>query len=146
MTERLVVESVEELVKGLRDHASWPTLARGVERCVCGESTVGQPGWHREHVTQALIDSGAVQLASDMAAKALRDAAKRKCPKCGHDAEMHWFTDCPPDENGVTTACRDCRPRQMYPQTFEGGRLRHEGMCTWTRDDIDRAAALGGGS
>lgn len=71
-----------------------------------------------------------------------------KCPKCGHNADMHWSSNCPPikDFNGQeeyhTTACRDCLPRAMYPLTPEDGVRKglviDGGMCTWTKEFIER--------
>lgn len=34
----------------LMDHALRPSMAKGVERCICGASWIGEPGAHRKHV------------------------------------------------------------------------------------------------
>lgn len=45
----------DEVTAVLAEHAYRPSLARGVERCGCGESRVGEPGWHRAHQADALL-------------------------------------------------------------------------------------------
>lgn len=44
----------ERLAEVLEAHIYWPSPARGIERCYCGESAIGQPGWHRAHLADAL--------------------------------------------------------------------------------------------
>ena len=46
-------ESIEQT---LTAHQRRFTGSRGVERCACGESTMGQPSWHRVYLAAVLAD------------------------------------------------------------------------------------------
>lgn len=48
----------DSLVEVIQAHSYRPSIARGVERCGCGESCVGVPGWHAAHLAAAIREAG----------------------------------------------------------------------------------------
>lgn len=48
-------EERQQVTAALAAHPYVASFARGVERCACGESRVGEPGWHTEHLADVLL-------------------------------------------------------------------------------------------
>lgn len=68
-----------------------------------------------------------------------------KCPQCGHDADMHWYPNCPgavgveffEDQEYITTACRMCLPLKLYMTQWYEGNLILKGVCCMPKDSIE---------
>lgn len=79
------------LVEVLAAHGFKVSLARGVERCWCGESTVGDPGWYVAHVAAEQAKALREWLTSGGAVSCIEDhswshRAHRVC-RCGFNAD-----------------------------------------------------------
>ena len=61
------------LAEVLAAHGFKVSLARGVERCWCGESTVGDPGWYVAHVAAEQAKALLEWLTSDETVLAVLD-------------------------------------------------------------------------